>query len=135
MGTVTSASYIQWVAPLIIECCQRSAERGVPLAFMQDGASPHRARATLAHFDSHNIRRVAWPPYSPDLNPIEHVWKVMKDWIARHYSEYTSDQSENRRIVQEAWAALPEDFFHKLVASMPERMMAVIRAHGMHTSY
>ena len=102
---------------------------------MQDGASPHTARATCRYFNENGIPLIRWPAYSPDLNPIENVWKVMKDWIARNYSEYTEDQTENKQIVQEAWDALPQSLFHNLVASMPARMQAVVDANGLHINY
>jgi transposase len=31
-----------------------------------------------------------WPPYSPDLNPIEIMWAWLKEWITTNYPELTS---------------------------------------------
>ena len=39
-----------------------------------------------------------WPPYSPDLNPIEHVWKRLKEIMAAKYPELI----ENTSITEEA---------------------------------
>ena len=41
--------------------------------FMQDGAGIHCSRAVTAFLQEHHINTIAWPAYSPDLNPIEHL--------------------------------------------------------------
>ena len=44
------------------------------LIFMQDNASIHNANVVKKWFADMNIPVVDWPPYSPDLNPIEYIW-------------------------------------------------------------
>jgi transposase len=39
--------------------------------FMQDGAGVHRAQAVTEFLDCHHINTIDWPPYSPDLSPID----------------------------------------------------------------
>jgi transposase len=41
--------------------------------FIQNGADIHRSRVVATFLQEHYINMVAWPPYSPDLNPIEHL--------------------------------------------------------------
>jgi transposase len=57
------------------------------LKFMQDNARGYRARETLEECRERGIRPIFWPPFSPDLNPIETVWNRMKDFIAADYPE------------------------------------------------
>ena len=68
---------------------------------------------------------IDWPPYSPDLNLIEHVWRHLKEWVHKHYPELEaltdSDQIIKERMVealQEAWTALNDEFLENLVLSM-----------------
>jgi len=46
--------------------------------FMQDGAPAHAADSTELELLERRIESLGWPPYSPDLNPIENVWDWMK---------------------------------------------------------
>lgn len=41
--------------------------------FVQDNASIHTSGATRGFLANHHIHPINWPPYSPDLNPIEHL--------------------------------------------------------------
>ena len=41
--------------------------------YMDDNASPHRARAVTAYLQREAMTSVPWPAMSPDLNPIEHI--------------------------------------------------------------
>lgn len=43
-----------------------------------DGFSSHRAGDTIKCAERLGIRLVFLPPYSPDLNPIEYIWKSIK---------------------------------------------------------
>lgn len=48
---------------------------------MQDNAAAHTATETIAELKARGIKIIAWPPFSPDLDPIETVWNEMKEYI------------------------------------------------------
>jgi transposase len=66
--------------------------------FMQDGAGIHRARVVRSFLQQHHINTINWPAYSPDLNPIEHLWHALKRRMFKLYPQYN-----NWSQAQEEW--------------------------------
>ena len=61
-----------------------------------DNFRSHRANATLEFAEENGIKLIYLPPYSPDLNPIEFIWKSIKRVISR---EFIVDLDHMRSII------------------------------------
>ncbi|GFX35211.1 transposable element Tcb2 transposase [Trichonephila clavipes] len=55
---------------------------GDSFVFQDDNARPHRTRLVENMLDAETIQRMEWPACSLDLNPIEHVWDMLRRRIA-----------------------------------------------------
>ena len=103
---------------------------------MQDNASGHVASFTRQELSDRGISTIFWSAFSSDLNPIEAVWNMMKNWIQLHYGDEDKLSYESlRQAVREAWDAIHGEQFDELIDSMNDRCEAVIRAKGMYTKY
>ena len=102
---------------------------------MQDEVSFHSVRSTVQDLLERGVICIKWPAYSPDLNPIEHVWNKMKDWIQDRYEDTLHLYPALREAITAVWEAIEEDYFEELLSTMHDRCRAVIDAHGKHVPW
>ena len=78
-GMCKGSDYVKLIldGPLWDIYLQQCEEKGIAIV-MEDGAPTHRS-AIAQNFRSQNsLETIPHPPQSPDMNPIEHVWKQLK---------------------------------------------------------
>ncbi len=100
--------------------------------FQQDLAPAHTAKGTKSWFSDHGVTVLDWPANSPDLNPIENLWGIVK---RKMRDTRPNNADELKATVKETWASIPPQQCHKLITSMPHRIEAVIKAKGAPTKY
>ncbi|UYV84072.1 hypothetical protein LAZ67_X001075 [Cordylochernes scorpioides] len=103
-GTMTAQRYVDDVLrPVTLPYLQ-----GVPNAlYQQDNARPHTARISQQALQ--DVQMLPWPPYSPDLSPIEHVWDI----IGRRLHALPQPRSED-----ELWQMAPMDDLKLLIINL-----------------
>lgn len=97
--------------------------------FIDDNAPVHRCREVKGLWNQSTILHSAWPPSSPDLNPIEHVWGYLKQTIRRKHPKIRT-AADMERIVSRLWADLSQEYCANLVMSFKPRCAQVKAARG-----
>ncbi len=73
-----------------------------------------------------------WPSMSPDLNPIEHLWGILKRKVEERK---VSNIHHLCYVAMEEWKRTPVATSDALVNSMPKRVKVVLENNGGHTKY
>jgi hypothetical protein len=99
--------------------------------FQQDGAPSHTSKLVKNWLNVQGITCLEkWPGSSPDLNPIEHCWAVLKRKVALLRPTSLTDLINKVRSV---WQTdISEQYCQNLIYSMPSRIQAVLKARGGH---
>lgn len=104
------------------------------IIFQQDNAKPHVSNSTKLWFESHNIKLMSWPAFSPDLNPIENLWAILSRAVYSEGQVYNNINELELSIIKN-WNEISTRTLKKLVDSMEKRVEDVIKNDGGSTKY
>ncbi|RPA97473.1 hypothetical protein L873DRAFT_1690957 [Choiromyces venosus 120613-1] len=91
----------------------------------------------MSWLKKHRITLLEIPLYSPDLNPIENIWSLIKNKLSKQYPELhlmKDPEDMVKKTIEEAitycWKLLDPKVFDTLAGSMVDRIKAIIKADG-----
>jgi hypothetical protein len=92
---------------------------------------------------AHGVVLKSLPRYSPDLNPIEHIWSIIKHYLQKFYPDLVDRGTKNPRAIRQemvdavihCWELLDPNLFDVLAETMVHRVQAVLEAEGWYTKY
>jgi hypothetical protein len=109
--------------------------------FMHDNSPVHTAYVARDWLAEQEFETMTWPPYSPDLNPIQNLWALLKAKIYELQPELKDmpDTDETLEFMiqtaQEAWSQIDISILENLADTMPHRVEDIIANGGWYTKY
>lgn len=117
---------LQEKLPIFMNICETSI-------FQHDKATPHMAKIVSQWLEQQQIEVLEWPGNSPDLNPIENLWEIVRQKLA---DRVFNSMEDFKQAIKDVWCReISQDYCKNLVSSMPRRLQAVIENKGFPTKY
>uniref|UniRef100_A0AAZ3QTI5 Tc1-like transposase DDE domain-containing protein n=1 Tax=Oncorhynchus tshawytscha TaxID=74940 RepID=A0AAZ3QTI5_ONCTS len=97
-----------------------------------DNDPKHTSKVVAKWLKDNKVKVLEWPPQSPDLNHIEHLWAELKMCVrARRPTNLT----ELHQLCQEEWAKIHPNYCGMHVEGYPKRLTQVKQFKGNATEY
>jgi len=102
----------------------------------RDNSKVHRANNITNYLNSRGaeiiLDSIPWPSYSPDLNPIENLWAILKANIKKRLPKTLEELKD---IIMEEWDNLNDDYVRNLCFSIHNRIEMCIKNKGARIDY
>jgi hypothetical protein len=116
--------YEQALLPSISMCFDSGTKDWI---LQEDNDPKHRSTKSMNWKERNQINVLPWPACSPDLNPIENVWAVMKHKISE---KKPTTINKLKQEINKSWEEFQSDYAENLVRSMENRITSCILSHG-----
>jgi transposase len=80
-GTADTELVVFWVKQMLLAALPNNS------ILVWDNASFHTSKQLQSIIEDAGHSMIFLPPYSPDLNPIEHKWEELKHNLKKYYDE------------------------------------------------
>lgn len=129
-GTVDGFCYIEILKSYLLKTANELCPDG--WALQQDNAPCHNCIYSMQSLVELGVDFINWPANSPDLNPIENIWGLMKVIISKLPR---TNVEEWKKSIHRVWESLSLEYLKALIESMPKRIQQCIENNGGHTKY
>ncbi|RPB05482.1 hypothetical protein L873DRAFT_1631455, partial [Choiromyces venosus 120613-1] len=129
---IDSWRYIKYVCrPLLWPVCQQLLREDQEFILMEDNVPGHDCWYTNQERVKEGVNKVNWPPNSPDFNPIERIWYLLKSRIQTHRgNERVMSVKHMREVLVEEWNHVTIDEINWEIQRLPTIMEHCLNVHG-----
>lgn len=103
--------------------------------FQHDNDPKHTANSVKEWLSGQEFDVIEWPAQSPDLNPIENMWALLKLRLYRDYERPPKGMIEHWERIGETWYKITKDECQNMIDTMPDRCQQVIAKKGYWIGY
>jgi hypothetical protein len=130
-NTMTQKYYVDRLLPIYVQAVKSMRLIDDKPWLLQEDRDPShgiRKRGLAEEYkETHNIQNLVHPAQSPDLNPIEGIWAIIKQRLRRRIFD---SEEEMKEALQEEWDKITIEEIRYRIADMPRRCAELIRCGG-----
>ena len=133
-GLMNSQVYLDILNSQLLDTIERQDLDEAQVIFQHDNDPKHTSCFVQRWLGRQDFSVLDWPPQSPDLNPIEHLWNEV-DRRLRLSATLPTCKDDLWERIQVVWQNIEVEYVQKLIRTMPTRVDDLLAAKGGYTRW
>ena len=133
--------YTEHILPTVHRRQKQLARKSKEMIFQEDNDGGHGTKSldniAARKKSEYNLNYIDdWPPNSPDLNPIENVWRILKSRV-KQWKPRTAEELKEAILAE--WEAITMEEINRLIMgdkmSIKQRLQQCVDRNGYATQF